>query len=96
MSIEEPIWVSEVKTSKFDLSELPESIEQEIRDYLNTEFAPDDTDNLLEYVGQFELWGKPIKCWDFGSSNVFATVQPYSDGYYIAVTDKVVANEKHI
>ena len=51
MSIEEPIWVSEVKTSNFDLSELPESIEQEIRDYLNIEFAPDDIANQNRICG---------------------------------------------
>ena len=96
MSIEEPIWVDEVKTSNYDLADLPESIEREIRDYLNIEFAPDDINNQVEYIGQFELWGKPIKCWDFGCVNVFATVQPYGDGYYITVTDKVIQNEKNI
>lgn len=93
MSIEEPVWVDEVKSSNYDINDLPESIEQEILEYLSVEFAPGFREKELKYIGQFELWEKPIKCWDFGNSKVFATVQPYSDGYYIAVTDKIVANE---
>jgi len=92
MKIEEPIWVDEVKSSNFDLNNLPDSIEKEIYNYLVIEFAP-DFEATLKYIGEFELWGKPIRCWDFGASTVYASVQPYADGYFIGVTDKVVTND---
>ena len=92
MKIEEPIWVDKVKSSNFDLKDLPDSIEKEIYDYLSIEYAP-DFEATLKYVGEFELWGKPIRCWDFGQSTVYASVQPYADGYFIGVTHKSVADE---
>ena len=92
MKIEEPIWVDEVKSSTYDLDDLPDSIEKEIYDYLAIEYAP-NFEAELKYVGEFKLWDKPIRCWDFGSSTVYASVQPYADGYHIAVTDKAVAND---
>ena len=95
MSIEEPIWVHEVKSSRYNLDDLPESIETEIRDYLKVEFAS-DANIELKYLGEFELWGKPIRCWDFGATTVYVTVQPYADGYYIAVTDKTVGGDSCI
>ncbi len=90
MTIEEPIWVDEVKNSDFDLSDLPSDIESQISDYLDLEFMPEENISI-KYIGEYELWGKPIKCWDFGSSEAYATVQPYADSFYIGITSKVVA-----
>lgn len=95
MSMNEPIWVDEVKSSTYDLKDLPESIEKEICDYLSIEYAPTEKISL-KYIGEFKLWGKPIRCWDFGSNILYATVQPYSDSYYIAATDKSIVQNQRI
>lgn len=54
MAIEEPAWVDEVKPSKYDLDNLPDSIESEIWNCLTREFAPDEID-FLKYIGAFSV-----------------------------------------
>jgi len=92
MAIEEPIWVDQVKNSIYDLEDLPKGIENEIIDYLKLEYASDNKEFLLNFVGVYNLWEKPIMCWDYGSDDMFVTVQPYGASYCIALTSKDVAN----
>ena len=93
MTIEEPVWVNEVKNSTYDMRDLPATIEDEIIDYLELEFSPDLDRNkiTLTYIGEYELWGKPIRCWDFGDNELNVTVQPYANSYYIGFTKKTVS-----
>ena len=93
MSIEEPLWVDEVKSSTYDLRDLPKDIEKNILDYLKLEFAPDNQGITITYVGEYTLWGKPIKCWDFGDDKQYVTVQPAGNGYYIGFTSNEVSSE---
>ena len=90
MNYNKPIWINEIKNATYDLSKLPDNIEQEITDYLVIENIKEkDSNNLrLKYVGEFELWGKPIKCWEFGDSKMYVTVQPYGKSYLISLTEK--------
>ena len=90
MNHNKPLWINEVKNSAYDLSRLPENIEQEIADYLDVEHLQSKSfDPLsLKYVGQSELWEKPIMCWDFGDGKMYVTVQPYGESYLISLTEK--------
>jgi len=92
MNANEPVWVHEVKSSTFDLADLPDNIEQQINDYLKIEFAS-ESNTELSFVGDYSLWEKPIKCWYFGHSSMCATVQPYLDNFYIAITEKALFTE---
>jgi len=93
MTIEEPIWANEVKNATYRLSDLPATIEDEIIDYLKLELGPDFKSSLctLKYIGEYELWGKPIRCWDYGNKEMYVTVQPYANNYYIGFTEKCVS-----
>jgi len=91
MAILEPIWVDEVKQSTYDLSNLPKDIEDNIKEYLLLELSPKNEDISLKYVNTFQLWKKPIMCWEYGDNDLFVTVQPYGNSYYIGLTSKEVA-----
>ena len=84
------MWVDEVRNATFELADLPDTIEDEIRVYLKIELGSDyiDEKDKLRYVGEYEHWGKPIRCWDFGDQQMYASVQPYANHYYIGFTDK--------
>jgi len=65
---------------------LPEDIEEQILEYLHLEYGEYASDpealklSELKYVGQKEIDGKQLHCWDFPSENndIWATVE-YSD-----------------
>ena len=94
MTIEEPVWVNEVRSSTFDLADLPDDIEASLIAYLDLEYAveTDESPFTLRYVGEFSLWGKPIRCWDYGNPDLYVTVQPYADRCYIGLTAKEVGD----
>lgn len=90
MKIEEPMWVEDVRNATFDLADLPDTIEDEIIVYLKIELGPEYVKDKekLRYAGEFEYWGMPIRCWDFGDQHMYVSVQPYGNHYYVGFTDK--------
>lgn len=90
-------FADEIRNSSFDLDDLPETILQELVEYLNLEYAaPEVSEPVsvedLSFAGEFEMYDKPIRYWRYPCSEengCFVTVQPFADSYCIGMEFKL-------
>ena len=85
----------EIRNSISSIAVLPPDIESQIAHYLDLEFgAPKFSMPIkiedIEFVGEFEACGKPIKFWQYPcrfEPGCYATVQPFEDSYVLGMTN---------
>jgi len=81
---------TEVENSTFKLSGLPNGIESEIAEYIDTSYgAPEYSDKIeiedIKYVGEYDACNVTVKIWQYPcgeTDKCHVGIQPWGDSYY--------------